>query len=134
MKQKGVVKSVSGGLCEVVIRRKTACGDSCASCGACRMKFQTVTAKNPVCAASGDYVEIETDSKKVLFSAFLVYILPILVFTASYLTAQKLFASSIIVSGASLSLTAVAWVFAIRFDRRHKEDFIPIVTEIEQRA
>ena len=126
MKQKGVVKSV--------IRRKTACGDNCASCGACRMKFQTVTAQNPLGAASGDYVEIETDSKKVLFSAFLVYILPIMVFAAAFLTAQKLSASSIAASAAALCLTAAVWGFAVWFDRRHKDDFIPIVTEIEQKA
>ena len=134
MKQEGVVKSVSGELCEVVIRRKTACGDNCASCGACRMKFQSVMAKNQPGAESGDYVTIETDSKKVLFSAFLVYILPISVFIISFLTAQKMSARGSIVLIVSLGLTAVASGFAIFFDRRHKDDFLPIVTEIEQKG
>ena len=134
MKQEGFVKSVSGELCEVVIRRKTACGDNCASCGACRMKFQQVAAKNPLGAEAGDYVAIEMNSKKVLFSAFLVYILPILAFFISFLTMQKLSESSIAALGTSVGLTALAWGFAVIFDRRHKADFIPIVTEIEQKA
>ena len=134
MRQEGVIKSVSDGLCEVVIRRKTACGDNCASCGACRMRFQTVTAKNPIGAGAGDYVVIETDSKKVLFSAFLVYILPIMVFIAAFLTLQNLSVSKIIVSVISLSMAVVVWGFTMLFDRRHKNDFIPIVAEIEQKA
>ena len=134
MRQEGFVKSVSGELCEVVIRRKTACGDNCASCGACRMKFQQVTAKNSVRAKSGDYVAIEMDSKKVLFSAFLVYILPVLVFSASFLTIQKINSSSLVILSVSAGLTLAAWGFATIFDRRHKADFVPIVTEIEQKA
>ena len=134
MKQEGVIKSISGELCEVVIRRKTACGDNCASCGACRMKFQQVTAKNPLGAEVGDYVAIEMDSKKVLFSAFLVYILPILVFFISFLAVQKLYASSAAAVSVAVILTAMLWGVAVIFDRRHKADFIPIVTEIEQKA
>ena len=134
MRQEGFIKSVSGEFCEVIIRRKTACGDNCASCGACRMKFQQVTAKNSVGAESGDYVVIEMDSKKVLFSAFLVYILPILVFFISFFAVQKVSSSNLVVIGISVVLTAMAWGFATVFDRRHKADFFPTVTEIEQKA
>ena len=91
MKEEGVVKRELNELCEVVVRRKTACGDNCASCGgACKMNFEAVTAKNAVGAKAGDSVVIEMESKKVILSAFLVYILPLLVFLVSFYGAQML--------------------------------------------
>ena len=135
MREEGVVKRELGELCEVIVRRKTACGDNCASCGgACKMKFQQVTAKNMLGAKAGDSVIIEMESKKVLLSAFLVYILPILVFFISFFAVQKISSSNLVVIGISVVLTAMVWGFATVFDRRHKADFVPIVTEIEQKA
>jgi sigma-E factor negative regulatory protein RseC len=131
MREEGVVKSEIGELCEVVVRRKTACGDNCASCGgACRMSFQQVTAKNKIGAKAGDSVIIEMDSKKVLFSAFLVYILPVLVFFISFFAVQKLCASNNIASGISALLTVIVFGVTVLFDRHHKTDFIPSIIKI----
>lgn len=133
MKEEGIVKSVSGGLCEVVVRRKTACGDNCASCGgACRMKFQQVTAKNSAQAKAGDCVIIELESKKVIFSAFLVYILPILVFFLSFFWVEKAYKSNMIASGVSAVLTVAVFGITVLFDRRHRKDFLPDVIKIDK--
>ncbi|HAL63331.1 MAG TPA: hypothetical protein DCO93_02675 [Clostridiales bacterium] len=135
MIEEGIIKSVSEELCEVVVRRKTACGDNCASCtGACRMNFQKVTAKNPLGAKAGESVIIEMESKKVLFSAFLVYILPVLTFFVSYLSVQKIYASNIIASGVAAILTVLVFCVTVLYDRRHKADFLPTVIKISENA
>jgi len=131
MREEGIVKRELDGLCEVVVRRKTACGDNCASCGAdCKMKFQQVTAKNQIGAKAGDSVIIEMDSKRVLLSAFLVYILPVLVFFISFFTVQKIYASSTLAPLVSAILTVAVFGVTVLFDRKHKSDFLPSVIKI----
>ena len=133
MKEEGIVKSVSGEFCRVLVRRKTACGDNCASCsGACKMNFGEVTAKNTAGAKAGDGVVIEMKSEKVLFSAFLVYILPILVFFISFFAIQKIYLSNSIASGVAAILTVISFSITVFYDRRHKTDFVPTVIKIDE--
>lgn len=85
MREEGFVKSVRNGECEVIVKRKTACGENCASCsGGCTAPETVCRADNSLGACPGDFVVIEMDSKSVLKSAFLVYILPIIVFFAVF--------------------------------------------------
>ena len=131
MKEEGYVKNITDDKCEIVVRRKTACGDNCASCGgSCRMKFQTVTARNIANAAPGDNVEIEMDNKKVYLSAFLVYILPLAVFNTAYVLLYKFFSESAVSIVLSLVAAVIFLIPAIIYDRTKKEDFLPNVTKI----
>ena len=133
MREEGVVKRELGELCEAVVRRKTACGDNCASCGgACKMNFQSVTAKNPAGAKAGDNVIIEMDGKKVILSAFLVYILPILVFIISFYGVQTLNLGNTLSGGISAVLTVISFSVTVIYDRHHKSDFLPTVIKIEE--
>ncbi|MBR4720661.1 MAG: SoxR reducing system RseC family protein [Clostridia bacterium] len=135
MREEGVVKAENGELCEVVVRRKTACGDNCASCGgACKMNFQQVVAKNEIGAKAGDSVIIEMDSKKVIFSAFLVYIMPILVFVISFYGLAKINFEDTVKTALAGGLTVVAFCITVLYDRRHKSDFLPTVIKIEENA
>lgn len=132
MKAEGIVKKETGKTCEVIVRRKTACGDNCASCGgACRLNFQKVTAKNPLGAKPGDSVLLEMESKKVLLSAFLVYIMPISVFAISFLSMKKIDFSDISAGGVSAVLTVISFVFTAIYDKRHKADFLPVIVKID---
>lgn len=133
MREEGVVKRELGELCEVVVRRKTACGDNCASCGGvCKMNFQQVTAKNLLGAKAGDSVIIEMESKKVLFSAFLVYILPVLVFALSFYRLEAANFSNTVKTALAGGLTVVAFCITVFYDRRHKSDFLPTIIKIEE--
>ena len=98
------------------------------------MNFQSVTVKNPVGAKAGDCVVIEMDSNKVLFSAFLVYILPILVFVIAYYGMQKLDFSATLSGGTAAVLTVLFFGVTMLFDRRHKSDFLPKIVKIEENA
>ena len=107
MTTKGTVLAVSGDRADVEVRRRAMC-DGCPNdssdpnaCGhVCAMssilgdrKSMTVRVKNTADAHPGDTVELETPDRTVLASAFLVFILPLILAAALYLVADRLFTS-----------------------------------------
>lgn len=88
MTQQGTIKKLlPGGLAEVEVTRRSACGHDCAKCGGCGgLETQTlyVTARNRAGAAIGDRVLIEGETKQVLGIAVLVYLLPLVLFFIGY--------------------------------------------------
>ena len=70
------------GQAEVFLLRQSACSGDCHSCGGCGAIREEliVRAENPIGAKVGDLVTIETETKTVLTAAFLVYLVPILLF------------------------------------------------------
>ncbi len=130
MKEIGIVIKSSGDLCEVSVRRKTACGENCASCKAtCSSREHICTAKNLAGAKIGDRVALETDSKKVLKSAFLVYISPILAFLAVYAIVSSYFSQGISALAAILA-AALHFYRMHNYDKRHKDELLPEIREI----
>lgn len=86
MKQTGYVIKEKGTDVTVQIVRATACGDKCSNCSAgCEKEVIDIDVLNRLDAKVGNYVEIESESKKVLKMAFLVYILPIIFMLAGML-------------------------------------------------
>lgn len=78
MDQIGFVSRVDGDRAEVIVRRVSSCGDKCTSCkGGCSVPGIKMTIKNTLRAKPGDYVEIRMNTNIVLKSAFLVYVLPL---------------------------------------------------------
>lgn len=79
MEQIGVVKKTEENIAFVTVNRVSACGENCAHCkGGCTPSSVTAKVENPVGAAVGDRVKIETDTNKVLFASFILYIVPVL--------------------------------------------------------
>ena len=129
MKESGIVKSVSGDLCQVVVTRKSACGENCATCkGSCKLSDQVCTCKNLIGAKPGDRVEIEMDTKKVLKSAFLVYMFPIIIFLSAYFLSEGLTEAARI--AISLVVTILFFVSLFFRDKRLKPEFLSCVTKI----
>jgi positive regulator of sigma E activity len=101
-----------GQIARVLVQRVSACTGECRTCGACEEKRPLYAdAYNPVSAGAGDSVVVETDTNVILYSAALVYLLPIALFIAAYFTAQGFGAKGwlCILSGAAgyaLSLAA----------------------------
>ena len=94
MKQKVMVRSVSGETAQVQYHRPTACHGDCSKCaGGCgAMAAQeeiVVTAQNLIGAKVGDTVYIEGETKKVAWAILLVYVMPVVLFLIGYFLGQQ---------------------------------------------
>lgn len=94
MKQKVMVRSVSGETAQVQHHRPTACHGDCSKCaGGCgTMAAQeeiVVTAQNLIGAKVGDTVYIEGETKKVAWAILLVYVMPVVLFLIGYFLGQQ---------------------------------------------
>lgn len=71
MDQVGFVINTNDGYADVEIRRVSACGDKCGSCGGnCDAPKTRVKIKNSIKAHSGDFVEIDMETSQVMKSTF----------------------------------------------------------------
>lgn len=121
-----VSKLLPGGYAQVDVERISACGKSCASCGAgCESKrIISVKAENTVSARVGDRVYIESSTKGIMGAAFLVYIVPIALFFIAYVAASMLSASetlAIIISLAAFFAGAAGVCIYNRYVRGDKD-------------
>ena len=94
MKAEGIVKEKSADMVIVSVIREGACGGNCSACGGCGGTVIKTAAKNRVNAEVGDRVLLESDSKTVLMTAFLLYILPVVIFFAVFAVLYSLSAST----------------------------------------
>lgn len=81
----GFVKELSETKAKVRFIRESACGGNCSSCGGCKTKPMDCWIENTLELSIGDKVEVESDSSKILKLAFILYILPLIVFIAVYI-------------------------------------------------
>lgn len=81
-----VTRELEPGYAEVFLERQSACSGDCHRCGGCGAVREKlfVRAKNPIGARPGDRVTVETDTKSVLVSALVVYLVPLVLFFAGY--------------------------------------------------
>lgn len=79
MRQRGYVSRADKDLVKIIIPRESACGGGCASCGGCDdEKSITLELENTLNAEVGDYVVVESKSSTILKSAFIAYIMPLI--------------------------------------------------------
>ena len=81
-----ITKVMPGGMAEISVRRESACGGNCHSCGGtCSFKnLMKVTAKNNIAAAVGDRVTVSSSTSGIMTAAFIVYMMPIILFFICY--------------------------------------------------
>lgn len=88
MTQKAIVKKIiDSDTAEIIVQRTSACGGDCEKCGGCGAGQNdkiSALAVNKIGANIGDSVIIEGDTKAVLGTAALVYVLPIVLFFVFY--------------------------------------------------
>ena len=85
MVSKGVVTKTYSNKATVLVQRSSACGHDCAECNLCKNPEIETEVLNPINAKEGDTVVIETDTPKVLKNAFMLYMLPVIIFFVSYM-------------------------------------------------
>jgi len=131
MRETGIVKSIDGELCTCSVKRKSACGENCASCkAACSSREHTFVAKNIVGAVAGDTVIIEMGTKRVLYSAFLVYILPLVAFLFGFSCFFEEGKPELESAFWGLVLGAAVWILVSFYGRWRKEELVPEIVEI----
>ena len=102
-----VIALLPGEEAQVSIKRETACGHDCTSCGACGAQARPIIAevKNPLGAQVGDDVDIETNTSRVLGLACVVYVVPIILLLAFYAIANSIWESEVLsIGGAAFGL------------------------------
>ena len=84
MNKQGVVEKIEENKVTIRITRDSSCGENCAMCNACPGKNMLVTLNTNFPLSVNDKVMMETNSKYVLLSAFMVYLLPIILLIVGY--------------------------------------------------
>ena len=87
MISEGKVIKTSGDKATVVFKRQSACGGNCSSCAGCSAPEITAEAENKAGAREGDTVIVESETPKVLKTAFLIYVCPLIAFLTVYFLA-----------------------------------------------
>ena len=74
------------GTATVIHVRESACSGDCHKCSGCGAAKETVlfTADNPIGAAPGDLVKVESSTAPVLKAAAVLYLLPLILFFLGY--------------------------------------------------
>ena len=129
MTQHAIVRKLPDlGRAEVEVLRGTSCGDACGSCHVCKYASKIeVEAKNDISARVGDRVEIETRSRDIYSAAFLVYVMPFVLFFIGYAVSAWLGAAegvSVIVSFAALAVGFFTVVIVNRLRRKNEIAFV----------
>ncbi|MGI6096993.1 MAG: SoxR reducing system RseC family protein [Dethiobacteria bacterium] len=119
---------------------------ACAGCGRCggilggpETKDQLVEVSNPIGAEVGQHVKVESDPRQMLFVAFMLYLVPVLVFIGGVLGGAYLytflgFSDSSEFFGFVAGLALMAFVFYLlrRWDRSVSKSgrYRPVVSSI----
>ncbi len=84
MDQVGKIEKINGDKAVISVKRTSACGDSCKSCGAsCKQKSVTIETDITPEYEVGDYVEITTESEVMLKHILVLYGVPLLIMIAT---------------------------------------------------
>lgn len=117
-----VEKILPGGMAEISVPRKSACGHDCEECAGCGVSGASVraVARNDACAEAGQKVVVESSTKSLLGVMLLVYLLPILFFFIGYFATGSL-KSEGVRYGIAIAAFLIGIIPAIVCDRRMKK-------------
>ncbi len=132
MRQRGTIEALRDTTAVVSVRRESACSGDCHKCAGCGAVTQTlqVRAGNPIGAAPGDKVYIESSTGVVLWAAVLVYLAPVMGFFAGYFTGLAVGAVGLMGAAGFL----LGWIPALLYNRavKKKPPTYTIVAFVEQ--
>ena len=131
MTERGVVVKVKGRKATVQFDRRSAC-DSCHMCAVTKDKMKVqVVVENKLNAKEGDFVEIAMGEKFVLTSAFIAYIIPLILtgigIGVGHVINQL---AEILMSIGGLVLGFVIAFWLDRFVIKKKKQFAPVMQAI----
>lgn len=105
---------------EISVPRKSACGHDCEECAGCGVSGAAVHARaaNPIGAAPGQKVVVESSTKKMLRIVALVYLIPVALFFLGYFAAVAVTASVAVQYTAAVLGFFLGILAAVGYDRR----------------
>ena len=114
-----VERILDAGHAEISVPRKSACGHDCEECAGCGVTGAAVRARarNPIGAAPGQKVMVESSTKKMLRIVALVYLIPVALFFLGYFAAMAV-TSVAVQYTAAVGGFALGILGAIVYDRR----------------
>ena len=112
-----VKEAHENGTATVFVIRESACSGDCHKCSGCGAAKETIvlTAVNPIGAARGDLVKVESETAPVLKAAAVLYMLPLVLFFAGYALAAALGISGGLGGGLAF---AASIALIVMYDRR----------------
>ena len=115
-----VERILDPGHAEISVPRKSACGHDCEECAGCGVSGAAVhaRAKNPIGAAPGQKVVVESSTKKMLWIITLAYMVPVALFLAGYLGGVLLSGSMAVQYALAVAGFALGLLIAVGYDRR----------------
>jgi len=129
----GRVVSVEKGKAQISMTASESCS-GCSiqhQCHSASSNSRTVTTLNALGARPGDTVVFEVDSSRVVISAVLVWIMPLLLMIAGYLAAER-FVGGILPIIAAFACFGVSFLIIKIIDRAvsGETSFYPVITSI----
>lgn len=116
-----VIKLLGGNMAEIAVKRESACGGNCKSCGGCSANnVVRVSAVNKVQASEGDRVVVSSSTKSILKAAVIVYVIPMVLFFVFYALGAMMSLGETMSIVLSLAGFAVGVVMAIAFNKSLK--------------
>lgn len=115
-----VRRILNDGSAEVLHIRESACSGDCHKCSGCGAAKEAVvfTAQNPIGAAAGDVVKVQSESAPVLKAAVVLYVVPLVLFFLGVFLGSLLGSMEYLLGGA---LFALGIVLVVLYDRRVME-------------
>ena len=130
-----VKETFDDGTALVVHVRESACSGDCHKCSGCGAAKETILLKanNPIGAARGDLVRLESASGPVLKAAVVLYLLPMVLFFAGYAVGDALWQRGAL-AGCLAFVLSIA--LAVLYDRRigKKDNTTYTITEYVERS
>ena len=118
-----VEKILPGGMAEISVPRKSACGHDCEECAGCGVSGASVRAqaRNTVGAEVGQKVVVESSNKRLYGVMLLVYAVPIVLFLIGYFASYALTSEGLRYAVA-IAAFCLGIVPAILYDRKLKRE------------
>lgn len=112
-----VKETFDDGTAMVIHVRESACSGDCHKCSGCGAAKETILikAKNPIGAARGDLVKLESASGPVLKAAAVLYLLPMVMFFLGYYVGDVLLGFGALVGCLAF---AASIALAVLYDRK----------------
>jgi sigma-E factor negative regulatory protein RseC len=92
MQQKGRVISSDSDYALVQVMRETSCGENCKSCGTNCASSVLISTSNSIDAKQGDFVDIYSDTSKILATIALAYIVPLIIVISGIFISKRFIA------------------------------------------